>query len=150
MSTPLDPDVVVREFLLTPYGDTLDQLLRGKHVWTPRLPKNPDGSLRFDNAEPAIVFRVYDGDGRDRIECVDAIYEFWCFGGRVGGAHMAGDAHRVDNAMRERFRNVSMIGVPAGVIARIKNVMVGQPITDPDTQWPYVMSRYQFLIKAHR
>lgn len=123
----VDTDAVLRSFLIQNPGVTG---LAGKRIFAGVNP--PPGYKPADG--PALVFSIRGGLPDYSNLMLAPSYQFRCI------AITLAEARTLDRALYEALQDKSGIGVK---IARME--AIGQPLTEPSTGWPFVLSYYRIF-----
>ena len=139
MNTAVDTNAILRSFLVDSTGSSLYGLV-GTGVYSPRLPKEIDGSTTA-----CIAFNSLGGNslgGND--VTMDPSFQIRCY----GGSYDPIDAHSVYLALHERLHGAHNSAVTGGVLMAGVEEMQGQDLTEPDTLWPVVVTFYRVICRS--
>jgi hypothetical protein len=130
-------DIAVVAAFLAQTGSALYTLC-GTRIYYGRLPTS------FDNTQPAIHFQRRSGSRDTYLATAQPDMQFKCYGGSSNIA----DAETVYRALADKLHAAHNEAVTAGAIVSADETQMGQPITDPETGWPYILTFYQLETRA--
>lgn len=131
----IDTNAVLSEYLKST-GTPLYALV-GARVYCPRLP------AKYANAQAAVEFMRAGGTSKLEHEEHAPRFHVKCYGGSMNDK----DADTLYRALHDRLQNAHGEDVASGTIMSAEEEVMGQPIEDPETKWPYVLSIWRVTMR---
>lgn len=133
-------DIAVVVAHLSASGTSLYTLC-GTRVYYGRLPSN------YENTQPALLITRRGGIPNPYIPVVQTDLIIKCY----GGASSFAQAEQVYRALRDRLHGNENVNetTASGAIVTAEETGMGQPITDPDTGWPHVLTYYLVAVRPN-
>jgi hypothetical protein len=133
-------DIAVVVAHLSAAGSALYTLC-GTRVYYGRLPSG------YENTQPALLITRRGGQPDSYIGTVETDLIVKCFGGSSSFAQ----AEQVYRALRDRLHGNSNTNqsTASGTVVTARETGMGQPITDPETGWPYVLTYYLVAVRPN-
>lgn len=131
-----DDIAAVTTFLATS-GSSLYTLC-GARIYYGRLP------VSFQNTQPAVVYQRRGGGRDPYLDTSAPDMQFKCYGGSSNFA----DAEAVYRALADKLHQAENESNASGGIVSAQETQMGQPLTDPETGWPYILTFYQLETRA--
>lgn len=128
----IDPAEALRAHLIAP--SALRTLLGGDYVYTPEVPSN------VTMPRKAIAFRLGGGSSSPYLYAQAARATFRCY----GSSHA--EARDVYQALYDRLHLSQNFIVGDVGFHGISESVPGEPLEDPDTDWPFMFAIYEVVV----
>lgn len=132
----VDVEQVIFEYLDTS-GNALHTLI-GDNLFVDTT-HGFDGSL-----EKGLRFRVKGGTTGMYAPLNNPIVDFFCY----GGSDTIDDSRAVYRALNDRLHSITNTETESGFIIGSYEIVQGQNLVEPDTNWRYTFTTYQFSIRS--